>query len=298
MTIDALTGSVELGLIYTIMALGLFISYRILNIADMTTDGSFTLGAAVSAVAAASGRPVLGLVAAVLAASLAGGVSAFLQTKLRIQPILAGILTMTALYSINLRIMGKSNVPLLKTETVFTLASRLTGSSAFTKMMTVLLFSAVAGIIAVLFLRTGTGLAVRATGDNPDMVRASSINPHVTTFIGLMFANAVIGLSGGLLAQYQMFADVGMGIGIVVIGLASLIIGEALLGRRSIPVGVIGVFAGSILYRIIVALALRASSATDIKLISAVIVAAAIAYPAVKEKLEVHSLRRRSKRDA
>lgn len=298
MTIDALIGSAELGLIYAIMALGLFMSYRILNIADMTTDGSFTMGAAVSAVVTAIGHPFIGLLAAVVIASLAGGVSAFLQTKLKIQPILAGILTMTALYSVNLHIMGKSNIPLLKTETVFTLAAKLTGGAAYTKILTVLAFAALAGIIVVIFLRTSTGLAIRATGDNPDMVRASSIDPHVTTFIGLMFANAVIGLSGGLLAQYQMFADVGMGIGVVVIGLASLIIGEALLGRRSIPLGVVGVFAGSIVYRIIVALALRTSSATDLKLISAVIVAAAIAYPAVKEWLEPYKLKRRAKRDA
>lgn len=298
MSVDTLIGSVELGLIYALMALGLYVSYRILDVADITTDGSFVLGAAVSAVVTAAGHPFLGLLAAVGLGSLAGAVTAFLQTKLKIQPILAGILTMTALYSINIFIMGKGNIPLLKVNTVFTTIAGLTGGFAYSKILTALLFSALAGVFVVVFLRTSIGLAVRATGDNPDMVRASSINPHLTTFIGLMIANALVGLSGGLLAQYQMFADVGMGTGIVVIGLASLIIGEILLGRRSIPVCVIGVFVGSIIYRVIIAVALRTSSATNLKLISSLIVTLAIAYPAVRESIARHKLVRKAEKDA
>lgn len=300
MSITALQGSVEQGLIYSLVALGIFLSYRILDVADLTVDGSFTLGAAWSAVLATAGHPILGIAAAFFAGGAAGLVTAALQTKLKVQPILAGIITMTALYSINLMVLGgRSNLPLLRVETVFTMAEK-TFPPALSKLIVAGIFAAAAALGLFLFLRTQLGLSIRATGDNRAMVSSSSINPNFTTTVGLCVANALVAVSGALLAQYQSFVEPTMGTGMVVIGLASLIIGEVLVaGHRSINRSLLGAVLGAIIYRLIIAAALRTSiSASNLKLVSAVIVAAAISYPAIKERIEFYKLRKAGKRDA
>ena len=253
MNMIAITSAVELGLLYTLMTLGLFISYRILDIPDLTVDGSFTLGAAVSAICVVAGHPILGILLAMGAGVLAGMVTATLQTKLKVQPILAGILTMTGLYSINIMVMKeKSNVPLLGSDTIFTYAKALFGNQGV--MIVGLVVVVVVCIILGLFLFTKLGLSIRATGDNEAMVRASSINVDLMKIIGLALANALVATSGALIAQKQSFADAGMGTGMVVIGIASLIIGEVIVDifvkRRSIPVNIFAAVLGSIIYRI------------------------------------------------
>ena len=275
----------EQGLIYSLVALGLFLSYRTLDIADLTTDGTFTLGAACSAALTILGHPVLGLLLALLAGALAGGVTALLQTKLGVQPILAGIVTMTGLYTVNLAVMGgRSNLNMLREENVFTAAETLLGPTG--KLILAGAFALGAGGLLFLFLRTQLGLSIRATGDNREMVASSSIDPALTTTVGLCAANALVGLSGGLLVQYQKFSDVNLGTGMVVIGLASLIIGEVVTGRRSVARGIVAAVVGAVIYRIIIAAALVANvGAQNFKLVSAVIVAAAISYPTVAEKL-------------
>ena len=284
MSLSVLQGAVEQGFIYSLVALGLFLSYRTLDIADLTTDGTFTLGAACSAVLTILGHPVLGLLLALLAGALAGGVTALLQTKLGVQPILAGIVTMTGLYTVNLAVMGgRSNLNMLREENVFTAAETLLGPTG--KLILAGAFALGAGGLLFLFLRTQLGLSIRATGDNREMV-ASSIDPALTTTVGLCAANALVGLSGGLLVQYQKFSDVNLGTGMVVIGLASLIIGEVVTGRRSVARGIVAAVVGAVIYRIIIAAALVANvGAQNFKLVSAVIVAAAISYPTVAEKL-------------
>lgn len=287
-----LQSAVEQGLLYGLVALGLYVSYRTLDIADLTTDSSFTLGCACSAVFTLMGHPLLGIGIAMLAGALAGSVTALLQTKLGVQPILAGIITMTALYSINLMVMGgKPNLPMLKAKNVYAMFEGVFGS--FSKLAGCLLFAALAGVLLVLFLRTQLGLSLRATGDNRAMVAASSINPAFTTTLGLCISNALVALSGALVAQYQKFADISLGSGMVVIGLASLIIGEVVIGRGGIVRGVLGALLGAVIYRIIIALALTSNvDASNLKLVSAVIVAAAIAYPAVREKIAFYKLRK------
>ena len=291
-----ISGAVELGLIYSLMTLGLFTSYRILNVADLTVDGSFTTGCAVSAVCAAAGQPVLGLVLAIPAGAVAGLITSTLQTKLKVQPILAGILTMTFLYSVNLRIMqGKSTISLLGKPTVFSMTSGFLSEelSRFAKYPVILLVLALAAFSLWVFLQTKTGLSVRATGDNVDMVRSSSINPDLTNAIGLCIANSLVSLSGALLAQYQRSSDISIGIGMVVIGLASLIIGEVLVGKSNLGRHILAVIVGSIAYRLMIALALQStSSASDLKAISAIIVAVAISYPAFCELLANYKVRR------
>lgn len=299
MDIIVITGAIELGLIYSLMALGLFTSYRILNVADLTVDGSFTTGCAVSAICAVSGHPVLGLVLAIPAGAAAGFITSLLQTKLKVQPILAGILTMTFLYSVNLRIMqGKSTISLLGKPTVFSLTSNFLPKdmSRFAKYPVILLVVVLAALVLWLFLQTKTGLSVRATGDNVDMVRSSSINPDGTNAIGLCIANGLVALSGALLAQYQQFSDISIGIGMVVIGLASLIIGEVLVGKSRLGRHILAVIVGSMVYRLMIALALQSTSAaSDLKAISAIIVAVAISYPAIRELLTTRRLRRSGK---
>lgn len=301
MSLLVVRGAVEQGLIYALVALGLYISYRTLDIADLTTDGTFTLGAAVSAVFTVQGYPLLGVVLALCSGALAGFVTALLQTKLGVQPILAGIITMTALYSVNLTVMGKPNVNFLKESTVYTFAETLFGDTLGALVGSALITGALC-VLLVLFLRTQLGLSLRATGDNRAMVAASSINPAFTTTVGLCLANAVIALSGALLAQYQKFADNAMGNGMVVIGLASLIIGEVLFGRRARRTLVRGVAAaavGAVVYRIIVAAAIALHvDAKSMKLVSAVIVAAAIAAPTLRDKILFYKKRREAKRNA
>ena len=274
--------ALELGCIYALVALALFLSFRVLNIADMTTDGSFTLGCAVSATVALAGHPVLALPAAMIAGAAAGFITAALQTKFRIPSILAGIITNTGLYTVNLAVMGfSSNVNLLRTETIFSMAKDTLGAGY--KLIPALVITAVVGAFLIFFLKTRVGLSVRATGDNADMVRASSINTAFTVTIGLMLSNSITALSGAVLAQYQKTADINLGTGMVVIGLASLIIGETLMPRGKTWMKVLGAILGSVVYRFIIALALRMDLPSEcLKLISAVIVALAIGLPAVK----------------
>jgi putative ABC transport system permease protein len=296
MSFTLLQGTLELGLIYSLVALGLYLSFRILDIADLTVDGGFTLGCATSGIATLAGHPFLGLLLALFAGSLAGLVTALLQTKLKVQSILAGIITMTALYSINLMVMGsRANLPLLKSETIYSIASKFL-PSAYSKLIVISVIVLVVVLAMYLFLKSATGLAVRATGDNPDLVRSSSINPNVTITIGLCIANAIVSLSGALLAQYQLFAEITTGTGMVVIGLASLIIGEAIIGRGGIFRCLIGALVGSGIYRLIIAFAITTSlSASNLKLISAIIVAISISWPAIKEKIEVYKLKKASR---
>ena len=278
--------ALELGFIYALVALALYLSFRVLNIADMTTDGTFTLGCAVSATVAVAGHPLLAFPLAMLAGACAGGVTALLQTKLKIPSILAGIITNTGLYTVNLAVMGfSSNVNMLRTPTLFTLSQPLFGS--FYKLIPAAVITMVVGVLLVLFLKTRLGLSIRATGDNPDMVRASSINTGLTITIGLCLANAMTALSGAVLAQYQKTADINLGTGMVIIGLASLIIGETLMPKGKTWMKAMGAIIGSILYRFIIAIALRLDLPSEcLKLISATIVALAIGLPAVKGSLK------------
>lgn len=301
MSLYTLTSCLELGLLYGLLALGIYISYRILNIADLTVDGSFTLGAAVSVMLTTMGYPVLGIVLGIVAGALAGVVTAFLQTKLKVQPILSGILTMTALYTINMSVMGdKPNLSLASVDTVFTSVKNLLGKQwAGTVVGGVICVVVI--ILLVIFLHTQVGLSIRATGDNEEMVRSSSINVDFTKTVGLAMANALVGLSGALVGQNQGFADASMGVGMVVAGLASLIIGEIIFGtlfefilkRKTVLTHVIAVLLGSVAYRTIIALALELNlSASSMKLISAIIITLAISYPVIKDELNLKHRRR------
>ena len=288
----------ELGLLYTLLTLGLFISYRILDIPDLTVDGSFTLGAAVAVMMTAAGHPILAILGAAAAGVLAGMVTATLQTKLKVQPILAGILTMTALYSINIMVMGdKANISLLGVDTIFSKVKAQIGGP----YSGLLLDGAIVLVVCILlsiFLHTKLGLSIRATGDNEAMVRSSSIDVDQMKVIGLAVANGLVAVSGALIAQKQSFADVSMGTGMVVIGIASLIIGEVLVDlvvkQRGIKAHIVAAVLGSIVYRFIISAALSIQiSATSMKLISAIIVVIAISYPviqsSIKEKMNQYS---------
>ncbi|MEE1393390.1 MAG: ABC transporter permease [Negativibacillus sp.] len=297
MSMFSFLSSIELGLIYSLMVLGLFLSYRILNIPDLTVDGSFTLGAAVAVSCTLAGHPVLGILAAGAAGAMAGLVTAFLQTKMKIQPILAGIITMTALYSINLMVMdNKANLPITQDESIYYAFGQLVGKN-LQGMLLSGLAAALLVTIVVLFLSTPLGLSVRATGDNEDMVRSSSINANFTKSVGLAAANACVSLSGALIAHYNCYAEVRMGIGMVVIGLASLIIGEIVVEifvkRLTILAGAIAAVVGSVIYRLIIAQALELNfSASSLKLITALIVALAMSYPAIKESRKMAKIRK------
>lgn len=291
MNIAFILSAVELGLFYTLLTLGLFISYRILDIPDLTVDGSFTLGAAVAVILTINGHPFIAIFGAALAGILAGVVTATLQTKLKVQPILAGILTMTALYSINIMVMDdKANVSLLGVDTLFTKMKMLVGGS-YSGMI---LGGGIVLVICILlgvFLYTKLGLSIRATGDNEDMVRSSSINVDLMKILGLAIANGLVAVSGALIAQKQSFADVSMGTGMVVIGIASLIIGEVIVDifvkQRGIKSNILAAVLGSIIYRLIISAALSVNiSATSMKLVSAIIVVIAISYPVIQSSIQ------------
>ena len=278
--------ALELGFMYALVALALFLSYRILDIADLTTDGSFVLGAAVSVTLAAAGHPFLAVFAALAAGALAGYVTAFLQTRLGVPSILAGIVTNTGLYTVNLMVMGwSSNVSLLKQETMFTMLRDTGIGGNFHKLLLAAGITVLVSLLLIWFLGTRLGLSIRATGDNKDIVRASSINPVFTISVGLCVANAMTALSGAVVGQYQKSADINSGTGIVVIGLACLIIGETVFGRRSVGRNVAAAVAGSIVYRFLYAVILKTSVVPIecLKLVTAVVVARAIASPTLKE---------------
>lgn len=278
--------ALELGFLYSLVAMALFLSFRILDIADMTTDGCFILGAAVSVTFAAAGHPILALPAAMLAGAVAGFITAFLQTCLKVPSILAGIITNTGLYTINLMVMGwSSNVSLLKTDTIFTMFKETGIGGEWYETVLAGTIVILIGAALVWFLGTRLGLSIRATGNNMDMVRASSINPTRTIMIGLCISNSLTALSGAMVGQYQKAADINGGSGIVVIALACLIIGETVLGRRSIVKGALAAVVGSMIYRLIYAIVLRTKivPVQGLKLITAIVVALAIAFPTIKE---------------
>ena len=286
MSWEAVLGSVELGLILAVMAVGMFISFKVLNIPDLTVDGSFTLGTAVSAVFAAMGHPLIGVLLAMLAGVAAGLVTGFLQTKLKVQPILAGILTMTALYSVNLRIMGgKPNIPLFGKSSIFEPFAFL--PDFLQKLLPSLLILAVVFVLLRVFLSTQVGMSIRATGDNESMVRASSINSDRMKLVGLALSNALVALAGALMAQYQSFADVSGGIGMMVIGLASIIVGDAFCGKGGVTRGMIAAVLGALLYRFILTLALQIGmNANDLKFFSALLVVVAISIPFIRRAVQ------------
>ena len=282
-----LIGSLQLGLLYGILALGIYISFRILSIPDLTTEGSFAFGLSVSAAVTAAGHPVLAILAAMAAGALAGSVTGLLQTRFRIHPILSGIITMSGLYSINLTVLGGSpNLSLVRAATLFKLIPFLSKNDAMTVLPIVmaLLFLT----LIILFFHTHIGMCIRAVGDNEDMVRASSINVNACKVLSFAVSNALVALSGALIAQYQGYADVSSSTGILVVGLASVIIGEALFGKRGVTLGFISAIVGSLVYRYIIALATRYSPlpAYMLKLVSAVIVALALAIPALRQNLK------------
>lgn len=278
MSLTIILKAIELGLIFSILSLGVYISFRVLNVPDLTVDGSFATGCAVCAVMTIAGHPYLGLLLAFVAGGLCGMVTAFLQTKMHMQPLLAGILTMVALYSINLRIMsGAPNISLFSTNTLFTLID--------SKLLILLIFSLIIGFVLFGFFKTNLGLMLRATGDNEVMVRSSSINVDRMKFIGMALSNGIVALSGALLAQYQNFADITSGTGMMVLGLAGIIIGEAILRKRTIGFGIASAIIGACIYRLLYQFALQFGiPATDMNLMSAILVAITISLPYLKRK--------------
>lgn len=287
MRLSVLMGSVSQGLLWSILAIGVYITYKILDYADLTTEGSYPLGAAVAAQMILSGaNPFVATFASMIAGMAAGFVTGFLNTKLKIPSLLAGILSMTGLYSVNLRIMGKANLPLLKQDTVISIVSKM----GFDTSTAVFVVGIVAVLVVILilwwFFGTEKGFAIRATGDNSNMIRALGVNTNSMVILGLVISNGLIALSGGIMAQYNGYADVGMGTGTIVIGLASVIIGEVLFGHSSIIRSLFAVVLGSILYRIIIAFVLsKGLVPTDLKLLSSVLLAVCLSLPLIKEKI-------------
>ena len=300
-----LIGSLTIGLILSLLAMGVFISFRIFDFSDITADGSITLGAAVSAILIVKGiNPVLATAAGFCSGLLAGATTGVLHTKFKINSLLSGILVMTALYSANLHVMGKSNVPLLSQTTLSTYAEHIglkvfggaeniiimgwhVGVRDISVLISMSVIIGLVGWILYLFFRTNLGTAMRATGDNDQMIRALGVNVGNMITLGLAFSNGLIALAGALLAQYQGFADVQMGIGMVVWGLASVIIGESLVGTRNLGLTITGAVMGSVIFRLIVAMALRwGLNPNDLKLITAIFVFAALILPNLLGKLK------------
>lgn len=272
------------------MALGVFLTFRVLDIADLSVEGTFPLGAAVAATLIDAGHSVwFAMLIALIAGCIGGTVTALLTTKLKIPALLSGILTMIGLYSVNLMIMGKANVPLLRAETVFTLTENLFGvSSVVATLIVGLVATVIVGAIMYWFFGTVLGTAIRATGCNPQMARAQGINTNVMVILGLLISNGLVALSGALVAQSNSFADVGMGTGTIVIGLASVIIGEVLFGTRSFKNWLISVVLGSVVYRAVIAIVLELGMPpNDLKLFTAVLVAIALSLPLIKNKFAI-----------
>ncbi len=279
----------ELGLISALTVIALYLSYSMLNVCDLSTDGCFTLGATVGAVVTLSGHPFLALPAAMAAGIASGFITAFLQTKMGVNSLLAGIIVNTALYSINIAVMGNSSIlNLNKTDTVFTKALDLLRNTPLMeqyKLIVALLAVIIIGVLLALFLRTKLGLAIRATGNNPDMVRSSSINPVFTTIVGLCIANSFTALSGCLLAQSQKSVNIDIGTGMLTIALASLLIGNVFLGRKKIPLQIVGMVLGAFVFRLVYTIALRFDMpAFMLKFVSSVIVVLAISIPYLRTR--------------
>ena len=261
-----LQATIEQSLIFAIMVLGVYISFRILNFPDMTVDGTFPLGAAISAKLLTLGvNPYLTLLVALVAGAVAGAVTGLIHVKLKVKDLLAGILVMTALYSVNLRVMEKSNIPLFEEDNIF--------NTEYSMMITIVVLILISKFLLDYLLKTKFGFALKALGDNENLIVSLGLNEEKYKIYGLMIANSFVAFSGAVLAQYQGFADVGMGTGIIVIGLASIIIGDTLFGKRRRLVGTTIVIIGSILYRGVIAVTLSMGmDASDLKLITSVIV--------------------------
>ncbi len=292
--------ALELGLISALTVLALFLSYSMLNVCDLSTDGCFTLGATVGATVAISGHPYLSIPTAMLAGVLSGFVTAILQTKMGVNSLLAGIIVNTALYSVNIAVMGNSSLlNMNRTETVFTVLRDALKETAFADTYRLIIAAAavlLVGLFLAFFLKTRLGLAIRATGNNPDMVRSSSINPTVTTIIGLCIANSFTALSGCLLAQSQKSVNIDIGTGMVTVALASLLIGSVFLGKRKIPLRIVGMVLGAFVFRLVYTVALRLNMpAFMLKFVSSVIVVIAISLPYLKKQLPL-AVRRLKKR--
>ena len=294
----ALSGAASQGILWGIMVLGVFVTFRLLDIADLTVDGSFALGGCVCAVLVVNFNcdPIVALLAGMAAGMIAGAVTGFLHTVFDIPAILAGILTQIALWSVNLRIMGKSNVPLLKSDTVFSRLSDLTGLPQSTTTAIIGVVVAIIVVVAMYwFFGTEIGSALRATGNNEDMIRALGVNTGVTKMIALVLSNGLVGLSGALICESQKYADIGMGTGAIVIGLAAIVIGEVLGrlmpgGLRSFGARLVAAIVGSVVYFLIRAIVLQLGmDANDMKLLSAVIVAIALCVPVVVERHRLRS---------
>ena len=288
--LDLVLSTVSQGLLWAIMALGVFLTFRVLDIADLSVEGTFPLGAAVAATLIDAGHSVwFAMLIALIAGCIGGTVTALLTTKVKIPALLSGILTMIGLYSVNLMIMGKANVPLLRAETVFTLTENLFGvSSVVATVIVDLVATVIVGAIMYWFFGTVLGTAIRATGCNPQMARAQGINTNVMVILGLLISNGLVALSGALVAQSNGFADVGMGTGTIVIGLASVIIGEVLFGTRSFKNWLISVVLGSVVYRAVIAIVLELGMPpNDLKLFTAVLVAIALSLPLIKNKFAI-----------
>lgn len=288
--LDLVLSTVSQGLLWAIMALGVFLTFRVLDIADLSVEGTFPLGAAVAATLIDAGHSVwFAMLIALIAGCIGGTVTALLTTKLKIPALLSGILIMIGLYSVNLMIMGKANVPLLRAETVFTLTENLFGvSSVVATLIVGLVATVIVGAIMYWFFGTVLGTAIRATGCNPQMARAQGINTNVMVILGLLISNGLVALSGALVAQSNGFADVGMGTGTIVIGLASVIIGEVLFGTRSFKNWLISVVLGSVVYRAVIAIVLELGMPpNDLKLFTAVLVAIALSLPLIKNKFAI-----------
>jgi putative tryptophan/tyrosine transport system permease protein len=310
--LDMLISALGQGTVYAPMALGVFIAFRILNTPDLTIDGSFVFGMAVSAIVAVAGHPILALIAGCLAGMAAGLVTGLLQTKLGINPILSGILTMTGLYTVNYIVLGgQSNLYLQSMKVNASGASVPVASKTVYKMfsfgenaeLSSLILSALivasSMILLAFFFKTRPGIAIRATGDNEEMVRSSSINADFTRTVGIMLANGLVALSGAMLCQQQRYADLGNGSGMLVVGLASVIIGQALFGKRGVSLGLVSAVVGSELYRIILQAAYRIDMPSYmVKLLSAAIVTVALVLPLAKERSQAWGQRRAGEREA
>jgi putative ABC transport system permease protein len=277
--------SIEQGLVFGIMVLGVYVTFKVLDFPDLTVDGSFPLGAAVASILIFNGgNPFLALLLAAAAGMVAGYITGFLNTRGRITGLLAGILTMTALYSANLRVMGRSNVTLLNANTIFTYLESWGIPHQWVFMVAFIISTIIIKILLDSFLKTQLGFAIRATGDNSGMARALGVNTDAMKMLGLSISNGLIALSGALVAQYQGFSDIGMGIGTIVAGLASVIIGEMVVGEKNIGFATFSVLLGSFIYRLSIGIALRLGfAATDLKLLTTILVIIALSTPQIKK---------------
>ena len=287
-------GSLQLGIIYGLLAIGIYITFRILNIPDLTCEGTFTLGLAISAVITRLNHPYIAILVALVFGMTAGAITGLLQTKCKIHPILAGILVMSGLYPVNLAILGGSpNLSLMNSNTIFRncidISRKLGLGPDATKIAVSLIVTVAVVVILAKFFKTHTGLAIRATGDNEDMVRASSIDADRMKILALAIGNGVIAICGAMITQYQNYADINSGNGTLVLGLASVIIGEVIFFRRNITLSLVAAVVGSIVYRFIIALAMRLPffDASYLKLVSAVIVGIALSLPAIKSGISL-----------